>query len=359
MYRVPSPRVPLLSVVVPVHRVERYLPTCLDSILAGAGSEVEIVAVDDASPDSSGQLLDDYARRDPRVRVAHLPTNVGLGRARNAGLDQATGAYVWFVDSDDWLPAGSVPAVTGRLAASRPDVLMVDFAQVYPDGQLAELPPGPALTAVPAPVRLAERPELLELPLITSACTKLVRREFLTRIGLRFSPGWYEDCAFSVPLLLAADRIDILDRVCYHYRRRGDGAITTSVSSRHFDIFEQYDRMWSWVGISPDHQALRPALFRLMVDHLLIVAGNEQRLPPERRREFFGRMVEEYHRRLPEQGYRPAGGVTGLKHRLVRHHAYLAYAMLRLLRRAAGTGRRTTRATGAATAGQSADLTAR
>lgn len=350
---------PLLSVVVPVHRVERYLPACLDSILVGTGSEVEVVAVDDASPDSSGQLLDDYARRDARVRVVHLTTNVGLGRARNAGLDRATGDFLWFVDSDDWLPAGSVPAVTDRLAATGPDVLMVDFAQVCPDGRLAEPPPGPALTSAPAPVRLAQRQELLELPLITSACTKLVRREFLAGIGLRFSPGWYEDCAFSVPLLLAADRIDVLDRVCYHYRRRADGAITTSVSGRHFDIFEQYDRMWSWVGTSPDHESLRPALFRLMIDHLLVVAGNEQRLPPERRREFFGRMVEEYHRRLPERGYRPAGGVTGVKHRLVRHDAYLAYALLRLLRRATGTGRRTARGAGVAPPGQSADLTAR
>ncbi|HEY8471045.1 MAG TPA: glycosyltransferase family 2 protein, partial [Natronosporangium sp.] len=103
----------LLTVVVPVYQVEPYLTRCLDSILAeaGAGDMVEVVAVDDASPDRSGELLDAYARRDPRVRVLHLATNVGLGRARNAGLARARGEYVWFVDSDDWLPAGTIPAV--------------------------------------------------------------------------------------------------------------------------------------------------------------------------------------------------------------------------------------------------------
>lgn len=122
---------PRLSVVVPVYRVEAYLAVCLDSILAGAGADVEVLAVDDGSPDRSGQIADEYARRDPRVRVVRLPRNVGLGQARNAGIDHATGDYLWFVDSDDWLPAGAVPAVLERLSATRPDVLIVDHAEVY------------------------------------------------------------------------------------------------------------------------------------------------------------------------------------------------------------------------------------
>lgn len=354
---VPSLPAPLLSVVVPVHQVERYLAACLDSVLAEAGEQVEVIAVDDASPDSSGALLDGYARRDARVRVVHLATNVGLGRARNVGLDRARGDYVWFVDSDDLLPAGSVPAVTGRLAGSRPDVLVVDYAEVHPDGTVTGGSAGTILGPLPAPGRLARRPELLRLPLATSACTKLVRREFLTEIDLRFPPGWYEDCAFSYPLLLAAERIDTLDRVSYYYRQRGDGAITKSVSSRHFDVFEQYDRMWSWVGKGHDH--LRPELFRLMIDHLLVIAGNDSRLPPDQRRAFFHRVAQEYRRRLPERGYRVPGGAAGLKHRLVRRDAYLAYAVLRQVRRLPGTRRRPARPDVSRPAGQSADLTAR
>ena len=328
-----SSRLPLLSVVVPVYRVEEYLPRCLDSILDGTGGEVEVVAVDDHSPDSSGKILDEYARRDPRVRAVHLAANVGLGRARNAGLDQARGRYVWFVDSDDWLPPGSVAAVLARLAATRPDVLLVDHADVFPGDLMGETGSGPVLREVSAaaPVRVGERPELLGLSLATSACTKIVRRALLAEIDLRFPPGWYEDCAFAYPLLLGAERIDALDRVCYYYRHRTHGAITKSVSGRHFEVFEQYERMWARVAkAAPEHDALRPALFRLMVDHLLVIAGNDHRLPPARRREFFRRVVQEYRRHMPDAGYERPGGLAGLKHRLVRRNAYAAYAALRL-----------------------------
>ncbi|MPZ28152.1 MAG: glycosyltransferase [Micromonosporaceae bacterium] len=323
--------------VVPVHQVEPYLPECLDSILASAGSELELVAVDDASPDGSGALLDTYARRDPRVTVLHLAANVGLGRARNAGLDRARGEYVWFVDGDDALPPGSVSAVLDRLAETAPDVLVLDHAELHPDGRLTRTSAGPVLRAVPGPVRVTGRPELLGLPLATSACTKVIRREFLAGTGLRFPPGWYEDCAYTYPLLLAAARVDALDRVCYHYRRRA-GAITASVSDRHFDVFEQYDRMWSRVAAVP--APVRGELFRLMIDHLLVIAGNPYRLPPGRRREFFGRVVGQYRRRLPTGGYRLPGGPSGLRHRLVRRNAYPAYAGLRLAWRVAGARRR-------------------
>src|SRR4051812_46958663 len=83
--------VPRLSIIVPVYRVQTYLPKCLDSLLENAPDEVEILAIDDGSPDQCGQILDDYAIRDGRVRVVHLPARSGLGGARNVGLDHASG----------------------------------------------------------------------------------------------------------------------------------------------------------------------------------------------------------------------------------------------------------------------------
>src|SRR5690349_20732439 len=88
---------PLLSIIVPVHGVADYLPECIDSILAGAPPRLQVVAVDDASPDGAGVILDDYARRDARVCVLHLAENVGLGPDRNAGAAQARGEYLCFV----------------------------------------------------------------------------------------------------------------------------------------------------------------------------------------------------------------------------------------------------------------------
>lgn len=323
----------------PVHGVEAHLHQCLDSILDGLdaadAADVELVAVDDASPDRCGELLRAYAASRPAVRVVTLPHNVGLGLARNAGLDEATGRYVWFVDSDDWLPPGSVPAVLARLRADRPDVLLLDHLRVHHDGRIEEDASSPLLRGVDGCVRLAERPELLRVQ--HTAWNKVVRRAFLTELGLRFFPGWYEDIPFSHPLLIAAERIAVLDRICYRYRQGRPGAITSTRSDRHFDAFDQYDRLFGWLSAArPDEAGLRAELFALMVSHLLVVVGNDHRMPADLRRPFFRRVARHYRRYRPAGGYHRPGGVGGLKHRLVAANSYPAYWMLRAAHRIAG-----------------------
>ncbi|MBQ1048038.1 glycosyltransferase [Micromonospora sp. C51] len=333
----PTPT-PLLSIVVPVYGVEAYLRQCLDSIHADIpgdeAAQVEVIAVDDASPDRCGELLREYAAEHPGVRVLHLDRNVGLGPARNAGLDVATGRYVWFVDSDDWLPAGTIPAVLDRLRADRPDVMMVDHLRVHECGREEVDASSRLLRATPGVVRLADRPHLLRVQ--HTAWNKVVRREFMAELGLRFHPGWYEDIPFSHPLLIGADRISVLDRVCYLYRQGRQGAITSTRSGRHFDSFEQYDRLFAWLRQRHPDGRWHAELFDLMVNHFLVVVGNDDRLHPHLRRDFFRRVAAHYRTYLPRGGYPRPGGVSGLKHRLVGRDSYLAYAALRRAHRLAG-----------------------
>ena len=322
-----------LSIVVPVHAVEAFLPECLDSLHAGLTADeltrVVVIAVDDASPDRCGDLLDDFAKTHSGVRVLHLPANVGLGLARNAGLAAATGDYVWFVDSDDRLPAGSVRAVLAALDDDRPDVLLVDHLRVQ-DGRPKPDASSHLLAGEPTLERM--------LGVQHTAWNRIAGREFLLRNGLRFGPGWYEDVSFSHPVLLAAGRVSALDRVCYHYRIGRPGAITSTRSHRHFEAFTQYDRLYEWMdghGVDP---ALRSRLFTLMINHLLVVAGNDGRMHPGHRRHFFRRLAE-LHRRHRPAGYLPPGGMGGLKHRLVAADAYGMYALLRAGYRVAGKRR--------------------
>src|SRR5258708_36235136 len=100
-----------LSVIVPVHGVQGYLRQCLDSILDPGCPQLEVIAVCDCSPDGCGPILDEYAERDPRVRVLHLEQNGGLGEARSFGLTKATADYVWALDTAAHASDGARPAV--------------------------------------------------------------------------------------------------------------------------------------------------------------------------------------------------------------------------------------------------------
>jgi CDP-glycerol glycerophosphotransferase len=321
--------VPLLSVVVPVYRVEDYLATCLDSILGQGLSDIELIAVDDASDDGSAAILAGYAARDSRVRVLTLPANRGLGAARNAGLVAATGDFVWFVDSDDWLTEGTLDAVAKRLAETDADLLITGFARVFPNGQIKH---NSVSGAGPAPgtFRLAQLPGLIKL--LHIACNKVIRRQLLVDLGLAFRPGWYEDVAFSLPLMVAADRITLLDRFSYGYRQREAGSITRTVSDRHFEVFDQWGFVFHFIDDRQDEE-LRPPLFARAIWHQLQVLNHAARVPRRRRREFFTRLVAFYRAECPKAGYQFPRGDEGIKQRLVARNAFLLFEALRAGRR--------------------------
>ncbi|MFI6762774.1 CDP-glycerol glycerophosphotransferase family protein [Micromonospora sp. NPDC050417] len=320
----------LISFVVPAYKVEGYLRECLDSILGQPFTDLEVIGVDDCSPDSSGEIFAEYAARDSRVTVVALPENVGLGEARNIGLDRARGEYVWFVDSDDWLAPDTLPTVARRLRETNPELLVVDHVRSYWDNSVL----GSAMPEVfPTPpgattFSLRERPELIGL--LHTAWNKVVRRDFLVELGLRFGPGWYEDVSFTYPLLLAAERITVLDLVCVNYRQRRSGAITRTQGDRHFEVFPHWQRVFEFMDEwAPQMDDLRPLLFRRMIWHYLTVLGNGNRIGTKLRPAFFARMVDDYRRWLPAGGYPVPTGPEGVKHRLVAQGKWRTFSALR------------------------------
>jgi len=325
-----------LSIVLPVHGVEPYLPRCLDSLLATASEEIEVIGVDDRTPDACGEILDEYAHRDPRLRVLHLPENRGLGGARDAGLELARGTWVWFVDSDDWLSDGAVDAVLARLAAVRPDVLVTDYLRSYPDGGSEPNTWRSVMTEPPLPdlFTLRDRPALLTM--IMSVWNKVVRREFLEGLGVSFGRGYYEDISVTYPLLLAAEKISYLDLPVYHYRRQREGAITNTASPKHLDVFAQYDAIFAFLDRHPELEDLRRQVFDRTVLQAATLLATPGLVPPELRREFFARTSAHFRRHRPA-GYRYPSGMRGAQYRLLERDAYAAY--LRLLPAAGGLRR--------------------
>lgn len=334
----------LISFVIPAYRVQGYLRECLDSILGQPVAEVEVIGVDDCSPDSSGEILAEYAARDQRVRTITLPANRGLGPARNVGLDQAGGEYVWFVDGDDWLAPECLVEVVERLRATAPDVLVVDHVRAWWNGGATQSGMREVFPSSPgaATFRLRERPETIRL--LHTAWNKVLRREFLLEHGLRFAPGWYEDVSFTYPVLLRAQRIGVLDRVCVNYRQRRAGAITRTRGDRHFEVFAQWHRVFALLdeaGAGEDD--LRPALFERMIWHYLAVLGTGERIPADLRPAFFVRIAADHARWRPAQGEPTQPGVEGLKRRLVATGRWRTYNTLRGAARVRGIAAHATR----------------
>ncbi|MEV0730419.1 bifunctional glycosyltransferase family 2 protein/CDP-glycerol:glycerophosphate glycerophosphotransferase [Polymorphospora sp. NPDC050346] len=315
----------MISFVVPVYQVQDYLRRCLDSILEQSYTDVEVIAVDDCSPDDSGTILAGYAARDPRVRVIRSAGNEGPGPARERGLAAATGDHVWFLDGDDWLAPGAVRAVADRLRHTAAEVLIVGHADAAPDGATWRTGRGPALHRAPEVFALRDWPAAIDV--LHVPWNKVVRRSLLDRLDFRFRPGWYEDVPFTYALLLAAERISTLDRVCVFYRQRA-GAATATAGGGHFGIFPNWARVFDSLDDSrPETARLRPLLFRRMVWHFIRVRGNDDRLESALRPGFFTEMTAMYHRYLPPGGYPVPGGLEGIRHRLVaggRHGTFLA-----------------------------------
>ncbi|SNY70579.1 bifunctional glycosyltransferase/CDP-glycerol:glycerophosphate glycerophosphotransferase [Paractinoplanes atraurantiacus] len=343
----------LLSIVVPVYKVQGYLRQCLDSMLSQSFTDFEIVAVDDCSPDNSGAILAEYAARDPRVRMVTAPQNLGLGRARNLGLEHATGEYVWFVDSDDWLSMGSLSAVAARLRSTDADVLLVGWDRVYWDGRVQTGSAKKKLSAAPKVFSVEEWPKVLEI--LHVAWNKVVRRDFLLRLGFVFEAGWYEDVSFSFPVMLAAPRISTLPRTCVHYRQRRTGAITRTKGDRHFEVFDHWEHALELAAryASPGDE-VRGLLFRRMIWHFLAVLRHDARVPGGSRARFFGRMNEMYRKYLPPAGYPMPSGGEGVRYKLVARGSYGTFKLvdtsmkaarrgLRLVRRSAGHVKRRSR----------------
>jgi CDP-glycerol glycerophosphotransferase len=359
---------PTISVVIPVHGVEDYLDRCLDSVLGPAGLasrgdgagpaaggdgpavSLEVIAVDDASPDGCGALL--AARNDPRLRVLTTTTALGPGPARDLGAKEATGEYVWFVDGDDELSDGALAAVAGALARTRPDVLVVDFENLYPDGSLSPSGGAKYLRSAAEPLRgsaaeplrgsaaeplrggetgtLADHPALVNLTM--TAWSKVFRRDFLAGLGVSFGsagPAPHEDVPVTTLALLTAQRIGVLDRVCYRYRQARRGSYLAAASDGNFNIFGSYRLVFNYLAERAELRApVTPAVYEVVFERAIWHYTTLLPLVPRRRRrEFFRQMSADFRRWRPD-GFRFPPGPRGVKFRLTARDAYWAYALL-------------------------------
>ena len=232
---------PLISVIVPVYKVEKYLNKCVESIVNQTYKNLEIILVDDGSPDKCPEICDEWADKDSRIRVIHKK-NGGLSSARNAGLDTMTGTLVGFIDSDDYILPEMYEKLYNAMIENNADLSICSYSRVDENDN-----PIPYKNKMKESIKVVSRDEALS-SFITSPFaaeygvlwSKLYKSEIFN--GLRFpNVNGHEDTATIHRVIGACNKIVLLNQVLYVYRKNSEG-LTGTLARKKFDIHEFYDR---------------------------------------------------------------------------------------------------------------------
>jgi len=231
----------MLSFIIPVYNVEKYIRECVESILQQITDECEIILVNDGSTDSSGDICSQYAENDMRIHVINKE-NGGLSSARNAGLTIAKGKYITFVDSDDKVFANSISKILTWIKSGGTDLCFLKVAKLYPDGTMQDMDEG----IYASQFQFGNRKEAIKYlasrsKFPGSSCAKLFRRDFLLTNNLHFpyDRRYSEDLGFMGDCILYARSFDALDIPYYQYRQNRQGSITNKITSKNFyDLFK-------------------------------------------------------------------------------------------------------------------------
>lgn len=238
----------IISVIVPIYDVEQYLVKCIVSILDQTYNNLDIILVNDGSPDSCPKICDKYAQRDSRIRVIHKK-NGGLSDARNVGLDDALGEYVVFIDSDDWIERHYIEKLYEAMLNSGADIAVANYRHTYEDGHI-ENP-----RRVISKHHSLSRNEALQRLLIERHVYEVVVWNKLYRINLfldndiKYPKGKINEDNYTTHKLYAASkRIAYIPDIVYNYRQRS-GSIMQSLELEKYLVnivqysIEQYDHL--------------------------------------------------------------------------------------------------------------------
>lgn len=219
----------LISVIVPVYNIEKYVAKCIESAISQTYKNIEIILIDDGSEDLSGKICDDYATRDSRIRVIHQ-RNQGLAEVRNVGLRMANGEYVQFIDGDDWIDPETIETCHRFSKEYDADIVCFRYVHEYEDGRQSyesENYSHPSLMNTSDALSAVLLPQYVDI----SSCNKLIRRKLFS--GIEYPLGKTgEDGYTTYKFVAKAKRILVISNVFYHYLKR-NGSISRGDFSPH------------------------------------------------------------------------------------------------------------------------------
>ena len=224
-----------VSIVIPIYNVEKFLADAIESVLNQTYKNLEVILVDDGSPDNCGKICDEYALKDERIKVIHK-VNGGLSAARNSGIEIATGDYIMFLDSDDLLTENACELFLNKIESENADYVIGNYINCDEDGTVWEKPIFNTEKYSEFKLDIKDYTDSFFI-MNSSACNKMFRREFIEKLGLRFEVGLpAEDAIFTTYCFIKSTRVFYIPDIIYIYRQRNAGtSISMNCTQKYFN----------------------------------------------------------------------------------------------------------------------------
>ena len=260
---------PFFSIGIPAYNTAKWIGACIDSIFAQNFSDFELICVDDGSSDDSLKVLQQYAEKDSRITVIHQE-NMGLGGARNSGMEIARGEYLYFIDSDDYIPDGAVSTILEAIDKYNADVYVFPFRLV----DEAENDLGVCRDGQPTFTPLCPKETKSIITGYPNAWNKVARASLYKDNGITFpSRVWYEDIRTTPKMFSKADKVVYLEKDMYNYLQREGSIMNNAKVERNIEIIDALSDLVDWFKKEGLYEEYKEELEYLIIDHVF-VAGS-------------------------------------------------------------------------------------
>lgn len=235
---------PKVSIIIPVYNVEQYIRQALDSVVNQTLKDIEIICIDDCSPDNCWNILNEYASKDKRFNIIHLEENKGQGYARNLALDMANGKYIMFLDPDDWLELNACELAYNQIEKNQNDMVFFD-TYIYNDQTKQKKHVNLRLTPFKNIINDSQiKFKELNFPFIktTEIWYKIYSKSFIDNYNIRFEEGRLgEDILFVIKTLCYSNTISIVNKPLYIYRTENSNSSTGKTKSWKDLLYKRHE----------------------------------------------------------------------------------------------------------------------
>lgn len=252
----------LVSIIVPVYNVEKYLEKCLDSLINQTYRNLQIILVDDGSRDSSGTICDRYAAQDNRIQVIHKKQS-GVSAARNTGLEAVKGSYICFADSDDWIDEKMIETMYENMVEEKAQISLIGYDMVWEDGRCQKKSDENAYYVWNQREAIAQW--MTQKIFKGFMWDKMFAREIFSGIRFLEDRSYMEDVAIGLDLFARAEKVVYSGKIGYHYLQRQGSATNSGFQERELLGITEAEKM---IRFSEEHQGIynKEAYSRLLIN---------------------------------------------------------------------------------------------